>query len=90
MLLIGWFSSPVNAHIYRVCKYTAHFSDKGYAVGADFWGWLEAEGGQVEGVEVEVKAGDATELWAIKGSRNGSFFFNSSVVWRSPYSCFFG
>jgi hypothetical protein len=72
-----------------VCKYAAHFSDKGYAVGADFWGWLEetvaaevAEG-LLSQEEAATAVASASELWCIKGSRNGSFFFNAAVVRRS-------
>eukprot|EP00965_Chrysotila_dentata_P147824 4879530-Pleurochrysis_carterae.AAC.1 len=40
---VGWFSSASCALIYQCSKYVALHSSKGYAIGAKFWLWLDAE-----------------------------------------------
>eukprot|EP00965_Chrysotila_dentata_P244321 6205910-Pleurochrysis_carterae.AAC.2 len=40
---VGWFSSPFCALIYQCSKYLALHSSKGYAMGAKFRQWLNAE-----------------------------------------------
>eukprot|EP00965_Chrysotila_dentata_P040866 1354772-Pleurochrysis_carterae.AAC.1 len=41
--IVGWFSSPSCALIYECSKYVALRSSKGYAIGAKFRQWLDAE-----------------------------------------------
>eukprot|EP00965_Chrysotila_dentata_P150561 4974203-Pleurochrysis_carterae.AAC.1 len=40
---VGWFSSPSCALIYQWAKCVALHSSKGYAIGAKFRQWLDAE-----------------------------------------------
>eukprot|EP00966_Prymnesium_polylepis_P080281 1859742-Prymnesium_polylepis.1 len=80
---VGWFSSPACSLIYQCSKYVALFSSKGYAIGAKFRKWLEAEQhlkaeGRLEG---EILGG-VEDMMAICGSRDYVFFMDAAVTDR--------
>eukprot|EP00966_Prymnesium_polylepis_P068930 1601355-Prymnesium_polylepis.1 len=80
---VGWFSSPACSLIYQVSKYVALFSSKGYAIGAKFRKWLEAEEHlkAEERLEGEVLGG-VEDMLAICGSRDYVFFMDAAVTDR--------
>lgn len=80
---VGWFSSPACSLIYQCSKYVALFSSKGYAVGAKFRKWLEAE----EHLKAEERLegdllGAIEDMLAICGSRDYVFFMDAAVTDR--------
>ena len=81
---VGWFSSPACSLIYQVAKYVALFSSKGYAVGAKFRTWLEAElHERKEEAEDEAELlGFVEDMLAICGSRDYVFFMDAAVTDR--------
>ena len=82
---VGWFSSPACAVIYQCAKYVALFSSKGYAIGAKFRNWLEAE--QHERRKEASQTGQqllgfVEDMLAICGSRDYVFFMDAAVADR--------
>ena len=80
---VGWFSSPACAVIYQCAKYVALFSSKGYAIGAKFRNWLEAE--QHERRKEASQTGQqllgfVEDMLAICGSRDYVFFMDAAVT----------
>lgn len=80
---VGWFSSPACSLIYQCSKYVALFSSKGYAIGAKFRKWLEAE----EHLKAEERLegdllGAIEDMLAICGSRDYVFFMDAAVTDR--------
>eukprot|EP00965_Chrysotila_dentata_P016295 538840-Pleurochrysis_carterae.AAC.2 len=77
---VGWFSSPSRALIYQCSKYVAK---KGYAIGAKFRQWLDAElYGQEEKSFDNELLGSVEVMLTICGSRDYIFFIDAAVTER--------
>eukprot|EP00965_Chrysotila_dentata_P127162 4205846-Pleurochrysis_carterae.AAC.1 len=76
---VGWFSSPSCALIYQCPKYVALNSSEGYAIGAQFRQWLDAElhGKEEESFDKEL-FGSVENMLAICGSRDYIFFIDAA------------
>jgi hypothetical protein len=80
---VGWFSSPSCSLIYQVSKYVALFSSKGYAIGAKFRKWIEAElAAREEEASDDELLGWVEDMLAICGSRDYVFFMDAAVTDR--------
>eukprot|EP00965_Chrysotila_dentata_P232542 6199029-Pleurochrysis_carterae.AAC.1 len=80
---VGWFSSLSCALIYQCSKYVAIHSSQGYAIGAKFWQWLDAElhGKEQESFDNKL-LGSVEDMLAICSSRDYIFFINTAVTER--------
>eukprot|EP00965_Chrysotila_dentata_P173342 5722170-Pleurochrysis_carterae.AAC.1 len=76
---VGRFSSASYALIYHCSKYVALHSSKGYAIGAKFRLWLDAElqGKDEEPFDNEL-LGCVEDMLAICGSRDYIFFIDAA------------
>lgn len=80
---VGWFSSPACSLIYQCAKYVAMFSSKGYAIGAKFRKWIQAEEHLKEGERLQGEVlGAVEDMLAICGSRDYVFFMDAAVTDR--------
>eukprot|EP00965_Chrysotila_dentata_P227488 6196047-Pleurochrysis_carterae.AAC.4 len=69
---VGWFSSPSCALIYPCAKYVALRSSKGYAIGAKFWQWLDAEQYIKEDTLDGTLHGSVDDMFALAGATRSS------------------
>eukprot|EP00965_Chrysotila_dentata_P176063 5813294-Pleurochrysis_carterae.AAC.1 len=76
---VGWFSSPSCALIYQCSKYVALHSSKGYAIGAKFRQWLDAElhSKDEEFLDNEL-LGPVEDMLVICGSRDYIFYIDAA------------
>ena len=89
-MAVGWNASPVGALIYDVSKYCALNSDKGYAVGQKYIGYIEhtkqllqaTDGAEAAALKRLKLIGWAYDLLSIKGSRAYVSAMNARVVDR--------
>lgn len=79
---VGWFSSPACSLIFQTSKYVALFSSKGYAIGAKFRKWIEAELHLKKGELDDLLLGAVEDMQAICGSRDYVFFLDAAVTAR--------
>eukprot|EP00966_Prymnesium_polylepis_P325229 7381210-Prymnesium_polylepis.1 len=80
---VGWFSSPACSLIYQCSKYVALFSSKGYAIGAKFRKWLQAEEKMKAEERLEGELlGAVEDMLSICGSRDYVFFMDAAVTER--------
>eukprot|EP00965_Chrysotila_dentata_P151928 5020135-Pleurochrysis_carterae.AAC.2 len=80
---VGWFSSPSCALICQCSKYVAPHSSKGYAIGAKFRPWLDAELHGKEEKSFDNKLlGSVENMLAICGSRDYVFFIGAAATER--------
>jgi hypothetical protein len=83
-MAVGWHSSPCGAVIYCTTKYGALNSDKGYAVGQKYVGYLEWC--KTRNLEADAEClellGHMSDLLSIKGSRAYVTSINAPIVER--------
>eukprot|EP00965_Chrysotila_dentata_P012532 411867-Pleurochrysis_carterae.AAC.1 len=80
---VGWFSSPSCALINQCSKYVALHSSMGYAIGAKFWQWLDAELHSTEEESFDNELlGSIEDMLAICGYRDNILFIDTAVTDR--------